>query len=443
MFKSIRLQNFKGYKDSGEVSLAPLTIIVGPNNSGKSTLLQSLLALKQTAREPANRPALITRGIVDLNGFYDILYGKESGGNTSFRIALAVEGVGQIRFVTAGATNKPGLIALADSIDITFAFDQKSNEIEVASVVLMQGEKIALRVVKGRNDWQSETLAPSVPRNMQVEFRNFLPSLTLAVPQETNPLMMTPEIFDAITATKVYAHFWSQWLGEGIKQVGPLRRAVPWHASAGATASAEFGLGGENLVAALGSKEKVADTNRTLLELVSDWVSQRKILKNLHLEVNRAKTGTMLLGDDPDGLTNINVAGMGQGLSQVLPVIASSKTVAPNDCLLVEQPEVHLHPALQSELGDLFIDAVSTAQRQVIVETHSEHLVLRVRRRVAERKLSPEHVAILYVEKQGPNSTIRRLQLNERGHFADWPKGFFDEAYQEAMALSLASNKRV
>ncbi|MBI1832856.1 MAG: DUF3696 domain-containing protein, partial [Planctomycetes bacterium] len=153
-------------------------------------------------------------------------------------------------------------------------------------------------------------------------------------------------------------------------------------------------------------------------------------------------TGRMLLGDEWRGPANINIAGMGEGVSQILPIIACTLFGARDDCLLVEQPEIHLHPALQAELGDLFIDVSQNGHRQILVETHSEHLVLRIRRRIAEGKLSPDQVAILFVEKQGGESTVRRLDLNCRGHFSDWPKGFFDEAYQEAMALAEAASKK-
>src|SRR4051794_25111928 len=100
MFKSMRLKNFKAYKDSGEVPLAPLTIIVGANNSGKSTLFQALLALKQTVQDAdqggalgtKGPPVLVTKGpLVDLNGFQDIVYGNSQGKTPSFEIILNLE----------------------------------------------------------------------------------------------------------------------------------------------------------------------------------------------------------------------------------------------------------------------------------------------------------------------------------------------------------------
>jgi predicted ATPase len=105
--------------------------------------------------------------------------------------------------------------------------------------------------------------------------------------------------------------------------------------------------------------------------------------------------------------------------------------------LLVEQPEIHLHPAAQADLADLFIDALGQ-ERQFIVETHSEHLVLRIRRRIAEGKLDPSRVRIFFVELRAGKTRVRQLALDDNGHFEKWPKGFFDEGYQEAMAIAEA-----
>ena len=215
---------------------------------------------------------------------------------------------------------------------------------------------------------------------------------------------------------------------------------MPWSASIGARGPDEYGLGGENLIAALGSEEPINGGKKTLLALVNHWIKDTKVLKRLHVDEER--TGRMLLGDEALGHKDINVAGMGEGISQLLPIVAGTLMRHAGDCLLIEQPEIHLHPALQAELGDLFIHAVQSERRQVLIETHSEHLMLRVRRRIAEGKIKPEEVAILFVEKNRSESTVRRLDVNERGHFSDWPKGFFDEAYQEAMALAHAASKK-
>jgi predicted ATPase len=176
-----------------------------------------------------------------------------------------------------------------------------------------------------------------------------------------------------------------------------------------------------------------------LLSLVNEWVSRRLGLlgKLRATSLNASRRLWSLLGDEKEGSTGINIAAMGRGLSQVLPIVAQTLLVRPGGCLLIEQPETQLHPRAQADLADLFVENVARG-RQFIIETHSEHILLRIRRRVAEHTLSPDKVSILFVEKRDGVSHARRLTLNAHGHFADWPDGFFDEAHQEAMALARA-----
>lgn len=106
-----------------------------------------------------------------------------------------------------------------------------------------------------------------------------------------------------------------------------------------------------------------------------------------------------------------------------------------NSVVCIEQPEIHLHPALQAEIGDLLIAATSeTGQaNQVLVETHSEHLLLRVQRRIREGLLDPKNVAVVYVDRDAEGEArVHRLRLDDGGTFLDeWPSGFFEERMNE------------
>jgi energy-coupling factor transporter ATP-binding protein EcfA2 len=442
MFKSMRLKNFKAYKDSGEVSLAPLTVIVGANNSGKSTLFHALLALKQTALGADQEalgskgtPVLVTKGpLVDLNGFRDIIHTNADAKASSFGISVSVE---TPHTVTVEGNWNLGTVEIPDQFDISFALGEKTNEIEVTQSTFRLNGKTFLSAEGKGGKGRSETLPPSVLKDAKINFRSIFPSLSLPLSIHQPSLA---EYWKTLQSASIPALVWSD-LFQQLHRIGPLRLRVPWYASIGTKTPSEFGAGGENLLSALGSDEPVPGTETSLLRLVNDWIGGGRILKRLHIEVDKANAGRMLLGDESHGPNDINVAGMGEGISQLLPIVAGSLG-GESSCLLIEQPEIHLHPALQAELGELFIDIVQKGRRQILVETHSEHLLLRVRRRIAEGKLKPDQVAILFVEKHGGKSKVRRLDLNSRGHFSDWPKGFFDDAYQEAMALAEAASKK-
>lgn len=140
---------------------------------------------------------------------------------------------------------------------------------------------------------------------------------------------------------------------------------------------------------------------------------------------------------DPYQSLDVNLADSGFGLSQVLPVIVAGYYTSPGASIILEQPEIHLHPSLQSRLADLFI-ALAVPERgpgeakQIIVETHSDHLIRRLCRRIAEGRVNPDQIAVFWFEPSASGTVIRQLSLNEKGQIEYWPKGFLDEDYEEA-----------
>lgn len=143
-----------------------------------------------------------------------------------------------------------------------------------------------------------------------------------------------------------------------------------------------------------------------------------------------------------------NLADAGQGIQQVLPVVALccwralARGDAPPFLDVIEQPELHLHDAAHAALGDLLLEAVVGNPGNLVVETHSESLVLRVRRRIAEGRIPPDLVEIVYVEDKSDGSRIRRIPLLSNGEVEWWPEGVFSEAFEEVKAIRRAQRNR-
>lgn len=129
---------------------------------------------------------------------------------------------------------------------------------------------------------------------------------------------------------------------------------------------------------------------------------------------------------------NVALPDVGFGISQLLPFIVQS-LVPTKQIISIEQPEVHVHPKLQADLGDLLAEAIKESSRKrFIIETHSEHLILRLQRLVRNKLLEPEDVSVIYVSRRPEGAKAERLHLDEDGDFIDeWPNGFFLERLRE------------
>ncbi|NQT55996.1 MAG: DUF3696 domain-containing protein, partial [Desulfobacteraceae bacterium] len=139
--------------------------------------------------------------------------------------------------------------------------------------------------------------------------------------------------------------------------------------------------------------------------------------------------------------TQVSHRDVGIGVSQVLPVLVSAYA-SREKIIAIEQPEIHLHPALQAELGDVFIEsALGESKNKFIIETHSEHLILRLLKRIRQTtrnqnngmpKISPNDIALLYINGTPKGSTVQELRVDERGRLIDQcPGGFFEEDFEE------------
>ena len=157
------------------------------------------------------------------------------------------------------------------------------------------------------------------------------------------------------------------------------------------------------------------------------------------------ETKEELLFEDLRSNTLISNRDLGLGISQVLPILISTNTHS-STTIAIEQPELHLHPAVQAELADEFIRSYKENDNEFIIETHSEHLLLRIMRRMrhtAEGKISkddvlaltPDDVCLLYVDSDDEKTFILELELDSDGTLLDpWPHGFFEEGYRERFA---------
>jgi hypothetical protein len=247
-------------------------------------------------------------------------------------------------------------------------------------------------------------------------------------PPVPNPLMDPPipgnlvlpeDVVEAVTLTM-------EALLQRVRFLGPVRHRFSSIARVAASAPTDVGNIGEHTADLLG---RSAET----LEQVNAWLARLGVGYSLQVEhpsdEGLAGYWKIVLHDAVLD-TAVSMDQLGYGISQLIPIIADA-VAEPAHILALEQPELHLHPRLQAELGSLFADGIRRGN-QFLVETHSEHLLLRLQRLIRTGRLTPDDVSVIYVLKTPEGSQCLHLRLDTQGDFLDpWPDGFFEESYRE------------
>ncbi len=523
--------NFKSVGDTQALQLAPLTVLAGANNSGKSSLLQAILIMAQTLRSSTDDPALVLDGELFQRGEAQELihFGRRTA-------SLALEA--DLAPPRISPETRPHLRVRAG---LTFRVSRgpaREKHFEVlgctSTVLDDKGEAIdTIRVQRADAPWRGRlgTQPPPwlreslqyrpveegerYPRVLGVSLWHFLPqwmverldarpvryqellrhivfprpamreepslaedalalarvllkdpqleSLENLTPRQRNILRasvgtspprpvlrlfeklkgdyrwrrrpLSPLLEESVTSLTA--------LARSVRYLGPLRLTPRFvYPSVPYGQEGTVGPAGEFTVAEL-NRSRLAEVHTvnpetgkaeklTLQIAVATWLRHMGIVEGI-LTGYRPKIGHFLWVRPPQLSEYVDLTSVGVGASQVLPVLVQALIAPPGSVLIFEQPELHLHPRVQSILADFFIGLARTG-RQCLVETHSEHIVNRIRFRIAEAA-TPDLQSltrIYFVERKEGESQFRPVPINEYGALVDWPAGFFDESHLES-----------
>jgi predicted ATPase len=173
----------------------------------------------------------------------------------------------------------------------------------------------------------------------------------------------------------------------------------------------------------------------TLIEAVIEWIRYLEVGYDIQT-IDEGSIGRRLKIQLEENGRFIDLTNVGVGVSQVLPILVTSLLAEKFSTLIFEQPELHLHPKIQTRLGDFFLSIIQL-EKQCIIETHSEHIVNRLRYKAitSPKDKVPEKALIYFVEKNQGRSNYRLIRINEYGNIGKWPKGFFDESESNALSI--------
>ena len=465
MFTSFSAGNYKAWRATDDIALAPITGFFGTNSSGKTSLLQLFLLLKQTVQSPDTSKVLdlgddSSTALASVGSWRNVCFGRSLPQTVEFSFGWVPSLVPDIGIFEPDASEDP--MWATDLSSLTFG-----SEISISS------ERAFVQELSYRSSGGLLVhMSRHHPRDHEVRYNKLTarvrsgPSVlrlspTAATVPHADDTYQGPLIHCYGFPNEVFTHFWNAAFLRDLQlelehqferrlfYLGPRRdlgqRRYAWHGSE----PPDVGPSGERAVDALLASRDRGRNNAvtqaadgTPEERVSVEEHVARMLRDLGLvtefSVERASEGSELYRVKVQlahGSVPVDLVDVGFGVSQLLPLLVLLAYVPEGSTLLLEQPEMHLHPRVQSQLADVLVDVTRARNLQVIFESHSEHMLMRLQRRVAEQAIPPEDVALYFCEHDGKESSISQLRLDKCGAIANWPEDFFGDAMGETAAI--------
>lgn len=424
MLTHLKLENFKIWRSTGPTRLAPITLLLGTNSSGKSSLIQSLLLIRQTVK--GDNPNLdLNLGNPDaddsvtLGQFKDMLCRNGAASESTSATQVGIE----FRWSEDGLPENSTLFSARYS-------KGPAGSAELA-VLRLGRDGQGFSVQRRKPGIYRLSLATQVkPLGQSADFR---PQRSFAFSASTlNKLGKQGELIKPIGPAFL------DELGR-IIYLGPVRRLAQRDYVWAGRMPAHIGDDGAKAVDALiasgvarqaaKKRNQALPAEAQLFEQTIRWLKEMNLADGLSIRALGNSARYELLIENGDQANNLKDVGV--GVSQVIPVIVAALFAQSGHIVIVEEPESHLHPLAQSKLAELLAHVSRERNVQFIVETHSEHLFRRMQTLIAKQQIKPKETAMYFVERDGRNAKLRELVPNEFGAI-DWPNKFFGDAIGEA-----------
>ena len=454
MLTSLHIKNFKAWKDTGSIRLAPLTVIFGANSAGKSSLGHLLLALKQTALS-ADRKRPLHLGddtaLIDLGTFSECLHNHDLHNALEFELGWKTPGK---ELEARDPLSKKKFAGDELKLSVTISADAKDQPRVDKLAYQLLSNNIGQLTVKYNRDDKGKL---AIESNEYKFVRNTGRSWPLDQPDKFY------RISDQSRARFQNAEFLSDFALNteaalnSIYYLGPLReypkRIYSW---SGETPESVGQKGEFSVAAILAASAQDRMLNRGLKmrltrfdAFIAQWLKDLGIIESFVVRaVAEGRKEYEVLVKTHAKASEVKITDVGIGVSQVLPALVQAFYCPPHSTIWMEQPEIHLHPQVQAELADVFISATQARENgkerhvQVIVESHSEHFLNRLQLRIAEGTVSPEDVAVYFCRRKGSVTELEPLRLNMFGEIENWPENFFGDEMADIAGRTLAAMKR-
>lgn len=430
MLTHLKLDNFKIWKSTGPIRLAPVTLLLGTNSSGKSSLIQSLLLIRQTVKGDDPNVDLNfgnpeANDSVTLGQFKDVLCRQSDTNRLGIEFRWSASGLGTDSTLFS-AQYRAGQSGSAELESLRLGKDGQGFTVERRKAGIYKLQLANERKSRG----QSADFRP------QHSFA-FSPAALVSLGAVAESLKdIGPQLLNELSR---------------IIYLGPVRRLAQrdyvWNGRM-PTSIGDDGSKAIDVLIASGvakqnatRKKRLMPTEASLFTETEYWLKKMEIADGLAIKSvggsARYELQIIKYGEAS------NLKDVGVGVAQVLPVIVAALHAASGHIVIVEEPESHLHPLAQRVLAELFSFTSKTRKVQFIVETHSEHLFRRMQTLMAQQELHQKDCAMYFVERESTGAKLLPLESDQFGRIKNWPDKFFGDVLGETRIQTELMIKRI
>jgi len=431
----IDTDNFKAFPTLS-VQLRPITLFLGPNNSGKTSIIAPLRLLAQTLgnADPAV-PLLFDGPFGDFGTYRDCVYLNHRGRPMS----IALEVGGEDSEITARLAAEFKYRTVRRELVVREASLESPPGIHLITLTLSsEGDRHLVTRLNGRpippayrsRASEMARLYTFIPRSLFFPWRYRREGETWALAE-----LLSVDEYDKLDDALENASLAISQALSTVDYVGAMRQPPERTYHQTGAARTRIGSSGENWAGLFVLDSSRPATRRTIVPRLTAWLKQAGLASDIRLNWLSDRHYEIQLQHPLSGEYQ-NLADVGQANSQVIPVVVGGLRLPPESTYIMEEPEIHLHPAAQAELGDFLLDLRSRGI-QAVVETHSEYLLLRLQQHVAAGRLSPDDVVFYYVDTTAAGKRVRELELDSKARFKEQlDGGFFPQRLDEATMLA-------
>lgn len=454
MLKRLRIQNFKGWRDTGTIRMAPITLFFGTNSSGKSSIGHFLMMLKQTV-ESQDRKAVFYPGgrnsAVQLGSYHEMVFQRDTENNITFEYQWSLPET----LVCEDALSGKVLVGNALDFDAEVELSDATNRVP----------RVARFNYRLFND-EKQTLSIGLTRKSEKQEYSALVEEYSLVRKQGRPWAFKDVVRfygfpDEVVAYHQNAEFVQdlnlahEKLFASLFYLGPLRTRADRLYTWGGIAPESVGFAGENTVAAIlaARNRKISlgykKATKPLEEIIALKLKEMGLIEEFTVKPISEQRQEYEVKVRTKGSKNwVDLPDVGFGISQVLPVLVQCFYAPPGSIILMEQPEIHLHPSAQSALADVMIDVINSRENgadrdiQLVIETHSEHFLRRLQRRIAEDAVMQEKVSAYFANIAKTPATLEPLEIDIFGNIQNWPENFFGDEMGDITEQAKAAMKK-